>query len=66
MSGLIFIIGIFHLNVCSFTPKLSDSPRKPQPVFIDTVGLFSPNEVCSCEVLKAVSQLSVFFHELLS
>ncbi|XP_037830168.1 kinesin-like protein KIF1A isoform X9 [Kryptolebias marmoratus] len=28
-----------------FSPKKpSDNPRKPQPVFIDTVGLFSPNE----------------------
>uniref|UniRef100_A0AAQ4R7Y2 plus-end-directed kinesin ATPase n=1 Tax=Gasterosteus aculeatus aculeatus TaxID=481459 RepID=A0AAQ4R7Y2_GASAC len=28
-----------------FSPKKpSDNPRMPQPVFIDTVGLFSPNE----------------------
>lgn len=30
--------------------KPSDSPRMPEPVFIDTVGLFSPNEVCRFEV----------------
>lgn len=32
--------------VCPFVPKLCHGSRKPQPVFIDTVGLFSPNEVC--------------------
>lgn len=46
---------IIHRNACLFTPKPSDNPRMPQPVFIDTVGLFSPNEVCSCEVLEAAS-----------
>lgn len=37
---------ILDAAVCRFVPKLCHSPRKPQPVFIDTVGLFSPNEVC--------------------
>lgn len=42
-------------RVCRFVPKPSDRTRKPQPVFIDTVGLFSPNEVCSCEVSEVPS-----------
>lgn len=61
---------ILDAVVCRFVPKLCHSPRKPQPVFIDTVGLFSPNEVCwlwsvwSCQAsLVPLSCFSSFYWE---
>lgn len=45
-SAMIFLRSMLDVAVCRFVPKLCHSARKPQPVFIDTVGLFSPNEVC--------------------
>lgn len=40
------------MNVFTFLSR-KPSQRKPQPVFIDTVGLFSPNEV-GCHVFCVV------------
>lgn len=45
-SDIIFPDSMPDAAVCRFVPKLCHSSRKPLPVFIDTVGLFSPNEVC--------------------
>lgn len=58
---------ILDAAVCRFVPKLCHSPRKPQPVFIDTVGLFSPNEVCwlwsvwSCSSFSGSSVVFLLF-----
>lgn len=50
------------LYIFIYPKKPSDNPRKPQPVFIDTVGLFSPNEVCCFKVFVS----SEFFEGLLT
>lgn len=56
---------IYHSNYffvfSTFILKPSSTSRKPQPVFIDTVGLFSPNEVCSHGMFKTCCLFELFY-----
>lgn len=41
---------VLHVSPCLAQLKPCGASGRPRPVLIHTVGLFSPNEVCSCHL----------------